>query len=192
MRKNIKIKKIIGVLLLVILLVIWGVKIYDTYAKYRIPEDVHYVYGDALDYQGVRYRLNSAEIYDFDEILKVYGLEEHRTQLDLDEEELGQQKYVLVKFEITALEENYQIDTSRMYAYNEYDVSPVMIDYMYYMNNGSIIIDDLNIGEPREYLVVFGIWGCYYSEKTFNELDVDDIQINIDDSENGLVYCFEL
>ena len=33
---------------------------------------------------------------------------------------------------------------------------------------------------------------CYYSEKTFNELDVDDIQINIDDSENGLVYCFEL
>lgn len=177
-------KKIIAVVFAVVLLLL-SLKIYDTYARYTLPEEVYYGVGESFLYNGLKYELKGIEVRDMEELAKEYDVD--RENLVIGDEKY-EYKFFLATINLTAMDEQKHYDTTEIGLYSKY-----FSDYawayppMYYLNDECLTSISLEKGETMEYHVLYRLSTNEYTKESLEKLGADDIAVIIFDFENGCV-----
>lgn len=177
-------KKIIVISVVSVLFALLFLKIYDTYRRYTIPEEIYYGIGDSFIYKGLQYELKDIEVCDTDRLVEQYGIVDF-SEMNNDEYEY---KYFLATLKLTAMDEQYKYELSDIGMYTKY-YSDFAWTYpaMYYLNDEKLNYIELEKGETKEYYVLYRLGTHMYTPETLEKMDENDIAVMIYDVENGCV-----
>lgn len=182
-------RRIIVISLVFSLIIIYIAVVIKINDKYEIPKDVYISIGDEFACNGMKYKVNSIKIYDFEEIIEHFGINTNTSLMSKPDDEM---KYCVFEMDITRLEEEYECLIGSRCGYELIDgYSEAEFDIN---NNNFVESYPYEIGKTEHMYSIRGFLEESFTEKQWNELDNDckngelDIMVRFFDFDNQFAY----
>lgn len=175
-------KRIFIIIVSLLVVVLYGVGVYATYNKYRLPDVKYFGINEAAECDGISYKLKDVKTYTLEEICEEYDFTPEEINLQIKPERL----YYVATFEIERVDENGSLMYLEVGKYNKYisgNYSEIPIES--FINNGFINNRKLDVGEKMEYKFVKSLINYQFSEETFKKLDKNDMWLRIYSNEDS-------
>lgn len=182
-------RRIIGISVILLLLVLWVVRVAIVSDKYTLPEIKQIKIGETFTAEGLTYRYESMDMYDYEGIMKTYNLkaEEMMFSETLDTYE---KKYYVMKYTITAEEDDYQFNENNFGYINRYSYGyHHELPFMYALNGGGLM--KIKKGESATYYLVISLVDYDYTEETFDKISLEDMMVYFYDMQTAIEYRME-
>ena len=182
-------KRIIGISIVIVILVLWVVRVVVVSNRYTLPEIREIKIGESFTAQGITYKYESMEMYDYEGIMEKYELNPEE-MLFGDSLNFYEKKYYVMKYTITIEDDDYKYSNHNFGHINKYSTGfHQELPFIYALNGGSRV--NMEKGESGPFYMVISLIDYDYTEETFDSLSVDDMTIYFYDQKTAIEYRME-